>query len=301
MRFQSVRLKSGSWEPVASRASASIRAHSASGHALSANSHSAERCRSGCIFVCGQAADTNHSIEDGNSRRLNEAANILRAFRACQTSFYVNQFCATAGAEAIIASAPGIAAEATHAAVLLAALWSDGLPRAVEAMAKATGSASGGATVAALSRVGASTPRPPAEATEIARATAADVAEQGIFAAELEADGTSLHWAGSTPSPLQGDAKEQTIRLLSMPLWSKGMPAEAQTAWRRLRERTLALESGLKTGSSGTSSAYGAGPPIWLSNESWPENGNANNIKPRPCDGNAPSPSATCQSRDWPS
>jgi hypothetical protein len=207
--------------------------------------------------------------EDGNAKRLDQAANVLRTFRACQTSFYVNQFCITADKASIIANAPASAAQATHAAVLLAMLWSNKLLPSVQAMAKATGSASGGATIAALSAVGHPTPRSPPEAAETAVDAAAAVAEVGSFAAELEAESASLRLSNAGTSLRDMDVKKETTRLLSIPLWSSGIPVEGETAWRGLRGRMMELNSGLEIWIEWYERRLWGGPANMALEQSW--------------------------------
>jgi hypothetical protein len=179
---------------------------------------------------------------------LQDTAKIFRTFHTCQVCLFVNWLASSSIDketifEATIANNPHHAAKFTHAAVLLAIHHMEGLP-AILALAKATAAASGGATTAALSAAGEPTPRTLAEAAASAASAAVSVAEHPPHARELAAEIASLRLSDDERDATR--LREQTVRLLSAPLWPRGIPPEVEVTWRRLRGEMLELNAGFE-------------------------------------------------------
>jgi hypothetical protein len=182
------------------------------------------------------------------AKHLHDTVKIFGAFHTCQASLFVNWFVSSSvDKDIIIADGPHHAANVTHAAVCL--VIAEEVSLSSRAIAAAAGSAAGDATSAALDAAGAPMPGIPAEAGAKAVPAAIDVAEYTVNAVELAADIGSLRLGNAGLSADKIDPRqltEATVRLLSAPLWPRGMPLEVELTWRTLRGKMFELNAGFE-------------------------------------------------------
>jgi hypothetical protein len=183
-----------------------------------------------------------------DERRLADRAIIFRSFYACHTAFFSTWFAtASSDKQSIVGPAKHHAGEATHKGIVLGQFeigpwdvvnW--------EVMVRATVFAASSATTAALVYAGV----PPLGSLENQRTNAVSaaigIADLKVMAAELAAEIAVVKETNAGISASSNDAAvfAEALRMLSSPLWPRGLPAECERTWLNLKQKLLGMDAG---------------------------------------------------------